>query len=92
MRLLSFAIILTLAFLRMVSVVFGAALSALGEWWGSWFIGCEVLAHVIDPALSFGTIAFAVNLSPCPDLLEHGSGDRLPRGREFFPGVLLEFA
>lgn len=61
-RLLSFAMILTLAFLLMVSLVFGAALSALGKWWGSWFLGWEVLAHVIDLALSFGltTLLFAM--------------------------------
>ena len=33
-RLLSFGMILGLAFLLMVSLVLGAAISALGKWWG----------------------------------------------------------
>ena len=42
-RLLSFGMILGLAFLLMVSLVLGAAISALGKWWGPAFGGWEVL-------------------------------------------------
>ena len=51
-RLLSFGMILGLAFLLMVSLVLSAALAALGKWWG---------LHVIDWALSFAlmTVLFA---------------------------------
>ena len=61
-RLLSFAMILSLAFLLMVSLVMSAAVSALGKWWGAWFQGWEMLAHAIDLALSFGltTLLFAM--------------------------------
>jgi membrane protein len=61
-RILSFAMILCIAFILMVSLVFSAAISVLGKWWGAWFIGWEVLAHVLDLALSFGliTLLFAL--------------------------------
>ena len=61
-RLLSFAMILSLAFLLMVSLVLGAAMAALGKWWGPWFAGWETLAHVVDFALSFAltTVLFAM--------------------------------
>ena len=61
-RLLSFTMILGVAFLLMVSLVLSAALAALGKWWGAWFRGWEVLAHFIDLAVSFGmmTILFAM--------------------------------
>lgn len=61
-RVLSIALILSISLLLMVSLVLSAALAALGKWWGSWFIGWEVLAHGIDLALSFGftTVLFAM--------------------------------
>lgn len=61
-RLLSFTMILGVAFLLMVSLVLSAVLAALGKWWGAWFGGWEVLAHFIDLAVSFGmmTILFAM--------------------------------
>jgi membrane protein len=36
-RLLSFGMILGIAFLLMVSLVLSAAVSALGKWWGGFF-------------------------------------------------------
>lgn len=58
-RLLSFGMILGLAFLLMVSLVLSAALAALGKWWGPAF---GVLAHTVDVLLSFAlvTVVFAL--------------------------------
>ena len=52
-RVLSFGMILGIAFLLMVSLVLSAAISALGRWWG---------LHLIDIALSFAltTLLFAM--------------------------------
>jgi len=61
-RLLSIAMILTIAFLLLASLVFSAALAALGKWWGAWFRGWEMAAHGLDLVLSFGlmTVLFAL--------------------------------
>jgi membrane protein len=61
-RFLSFGMILGIAFLLMVSLVLSAVLSALGRLWGAAFGGWEVLAHLLDIALSFGltTLLFAM--------------------------------
>ena len=61
-RLLSLALILTIAFLLIVSLVFSAVISAIGKWWGAWFGGWEMLAHAIDLVASFGlmTLLFAL--------------------------------
>ena len=52
-RVLSFGMILGIAFLLMVSLVLSALVSALGKWWG---------LHVVDLALSFAltTLLFAM--------------------------------
>jgi membrane protein len=52
-RLLSFGMILGIGFLLMVSLVFSAALSALGKWWGPMFGGWEVLAQLVNIVVSF---------------------------------------
>ena len=52
-RMLSFGMILGIAFLLMVSLVTGAAIAALGKWWGGWFSGWEVLAQVINAGVGF---------------------------------------
>ena len=52
-RLLSFGMILGIAFLLMVSLVAGAAIAALGKWWGGWFEGWEVMAQFINAAIGF---------------------------------------
>jgi membrane protein len=61
-RLLSFGMILGVAFLLMVSLVLSAALAALGKWWGPAFGGWETLAHAVDLLVSFGliTVVFAL--------------------------------
>jgi membrane protein len=52
-RILSFGMILGIAFLLMVSLVTGAAIAALGKWWGGWFAGWEVLAQIINASVGF---------------------------------------
>jgi membrane protein len=61
-RLLSFGMILGIAFLLMVSLVLSALVSALGKFWGPAFSEWETLAHLIDVAVSFGmvTVLFAM--------------------------------
>src|SRR3954463_9006514 len=57
-RLLSFGMVLGIAFLLTVSLIFSAAVSALGKWWG---VG-EAIGHVLELAISFGlvTVLFAL--------------------------------
>jgi membrane protein len=52
-RILSFGLILGLAFLLMVSLVLGAAISALGKWWGPAFGGWEALLQVVNLVVGF---------------------------------------
>ena len=52
-RLLSFGMILGIAFLLMVSLAMSAAISALGKWWG---------AHLVDLALNFALTAVLFGL------------------------------
>ena len=52
-RILSFGMILGIAFLLMVSLVTGAAIAALGKWWGVWFAGWELVAQIIDAGVGF---------------------------------------
>jgi membrane protein len=52
-RLLSFGIILGIGFLMMVSLVFNAAVSALGKWWGGFFSGLEILVTSLNFIFSF---------------------------------------
>ena len=61
-RLLSFGMILALAFLLMTSLVIGAVISALGKWWGPLFGGWEALAHVVNLVVGFAivTAIFAI--------------------------------
>ena len=67
-RLLSFGMILGIAFLLMVSLVLGALISALGKWWGGYFIGWEVLAQAINLVIGFfltaGVFAMIYKLMP----------------------------
>src|SRR5438105_7407840 len=50
--------ILAIAFLLTVSLVLSAAIAAFGKWWG----GAEIVAHVLELAISFGltTVLFAL--------------------------------
>src|SRR5688500_13925202 len=59
-RLLSFGMILGIAFLLMVSLVMSAGLSAIGKLWA--FPGWEALSHGLDVLVSFGitTLLFAM--------------------------------
>ena len=61
-RLLSFGMILGVAFLLMVSLVLSAVISALGRLWGGAVPGWETLAHWIDLGVSFVivTVLFAM--------------------------------
>jgi membrane protein len=61
-RLLSFGMILGVAFLLMVSLIMSAVVSALGKWWGPVFKGWESIAHLLDILVSFGivTVMFAM--------------------------------
>ncbi len=61
-RLLSFGMILGIAFLLMVSLVLGAVISALGKWWGDVFGGWTILAQIVNLAVGFGltTAVFAM--------------------------------
>ena len=61
-RLLSFGMILGLAFLLAVSLLVSAALAMVGKWWDAWLGGWEVLAHVLDIVVNLGllTLIFAL--------------------------------
>ncbi len=61
-RLLSFGMILGIAFLLMVSLVMGAVIAALGKWWGGAFGNSETLAQCINLLVGFGlaTAVFAM--------------------------------
>ena len=61
-RVLSFGMILGIAFLLMVSLVVSAAVSALGKWWSPMFGGWELLAQGVTFVFSLAvtTVAFAM--------------------------------
>ena len=61
-RLLSFGMVLGMAFLLAVSLILSAALSVIGKWWDGWLGGWEVLAHVLDIVVNLGllTVVFAL--------------------------------
>jgi len=61
-RLLSFGLILAIGFLILVSLVFSAAMAALGRWIGPAFAGWELLANAVDFVISFALVSglFAV--------------------------------
>ena len=60
-RILTFSLVLAMAFLMIVSLVFSAALATLGKWWGL-TNGMEAAGHALDLVVSFImlTAAFAV--------------------------------
>lgn len=74
-RILSFGMVLVLAFLLLVSLVVSAALSALGKWWGGWFEGWAVLLEVLNFAVSFaittGLFALIYKLLPRAEIAWH---------------------
>ena len=72
-RLLSFGMVLGIAFLLMVSLVLSAAISALGKWWGGWFGGWEVLLQIVNFVVSFAltTAVFAMIYKLMPRVAVH---------------------
>jgi membrane protein len=67
-RLLSFGLILGIAFLLMVSLVLSAVVAALGKWWsgafGSWELVAQVLNIVLGFALTTGVFAMIYKIMP----------------------------
>jgi len=51
-RLLSFGLILGLAFLVLVSLILSAAVAALGNWWGPLLSGTEILLQALNLSVS----------------------------------------
>ncbi len=56
-RLLSFGMIVGVAFLLLVSLVTGAVVAALGKWWGGWFGGWEWLLQSLNAVVGFAMTA-----------------------------------
>jgi membrane protein len=54
-RLLSFGMVLGMAFVIIVSLLFSTLIAALGKWWGPMF--SESLAHLLDLVFSFALLA-----------------------------------
>jgi membrane protein len=71
-RLLSFGMILAIAFLLLVSLVISAALAALGRWWGGWFGSWALLLEAVNFAVSFaittGLFAIIYKFLPRADI------------------------
>ena len=67
-RLLSFGMILGIAFLLMVSLVLSAAIAALGKWWDGFFGGWETVAQVVNLVVGFlmtaGVFAMIYKIMP----------------------------
>jgi membrane protein len=55
-RLMSFGMILAIGFLLLVSLVFSAALAALGRWLGPALLAWEIAAHVVNFIVSFALV------------------------------------
>jgi membrane protein len=74
-RLLSFGMILGIAFMLMVSLVLSAAISALGKWWGGFFGTWELLLQLVNILVGFAltTTVFAMiyKLMPRVDVRWH---------------------
>lgn len=74
-RLLSFGMILGIAFLLIVSLVLSAAIAALGRWWGGFFGEWEILLQVVNLivgfALTTGVFAMIYKLMPRVDVRWH---------------------
>ena len=67
-RLLSFGMILGIAFLLMVSLLLGAVVAALGKWWGDVFGGWGLIAQAVNVLVGFvlttGVFAMIYKLMP----------------------------
>jgi membrane protein len=53
-RMLSFGMVLGMAFLITVSLLFSTAVAAMGKWWGPLF--GEAVGHILDLTVSFGLL------------------------------------
>jgi membrane protein len=58
-RLLTFGMVLAMAFLMIISLVFSAVLSTLGKWWGPMLGGWELIANAADLLVSFALLTGA---------------------------------
>jgi membrane protein len=58
-RLLTFGMVLAIAFLMIISLVFSTMIAALGKWWAPMLGSWEGLAHVLDIGSSFVVLALA---------------------------------
>jgi len=69
-RFFSFVTVIGTGFLLMVSLLINASLAAFGKWFGGWFLGPEILLHIIDYCISFVTITilFASMYKFVPDV------------------------
>jgi membrane protein len=56
-RLLSFGMILAIGFLILVSLLFSAAMAALGRWLGPAMEGWEILANIVNLVISFALVS-----------------------------------
>ena len=67
-RMLSFGMILGIAFLLMVSLLLGAVVAALGKWWGDVFGGWNLMAQTVNVLIGFalttGVFAMIYKLMP----------------------------
>jgi membrane protein len=74
-RLLSFGLILAIGFLILVSLLFSAAMAALGRWVGPAFVGWELLAQIVNVVVSFvlvsGMFALIYKLMPRAQVAWH---------------------
>jgi membrane protein len=73
-RILSFGMIMGIAFLLMVSLLVTAALAVLGRWWGPWLgIGWEAVAQTVNFVVGFGliTVLFALIYKIIPRVRIH---------------------
>jgi membrane protein len=69
-RFISFAMVLGVGFLLLVSLAVSAFISGLTQFIGSWFGGAAVIAHLLDILISFGfiTLLFAMIYKFLPDV------------------------
>jgi membrane protein len=72
-RLLSFAMVLGIGFLMLVSLLLSAALAALGKFIGGLIPAFEITAHIINAVLSLGivTVLFALIFKVLPNVRLH---------------------
>jgi membrane protein len=69
-RFLSFGFILVVGFLLLVSLILTAGIAFVGEWFGNFVIGAEILSQVLNLVLSLGIIGllFSMIFKYLPDV------------------------